>query len=150
VNPFLQLCARLAHRLESLRALPPLLARLTVGWIFIESGTGKLRNLPEVAAFFQSLHLPHPAPLASLVALCETLGGIFLAAGLCTRWVSLLLLGILVAALTTVRWPELEGVADLLSAPEFLFALLLFGLWLTGPGPLSFDHWFFRRWRRLG
>jgi uncharacterized membrane protein YphA (DoxX/SURF4 family) len=35
---------------SSLRWLPPTLTRLTLGWVFIESGWGKLHNLPKIVA----------------------------------------------------------------------------------------------------
>ena len=53
---------RLIHRVgSSLRWLPPTVARLTLGWIFLQSGWGKLHSLPKVIEFFRSLGIPAPA-----------------------------------------------------------------------------------------
>ena len=63
--------ARLRRMIHSvsrrLRWLPPSVARLTVGWVFLQSGWGKLQNLPKVVGFFTELGIPAPqfqAPLA--------------------------------------------------------------------------------------
>jgi putative oxidoreductase len=44
--------------------LAPLLARLTVGWVFLWSGWGKLNDLPTVIENFVSWGIPFPHILA--------------------------------------------------------------------------------------
>ena len=52
---------RLIHSVSrSLRWLPPSVARLTVGWVFLQSGWGKLQNLPKVVGVLHRAR--HPAP----------------------------------------------------------------------------------------
>ena len=47
---------------------PFLLAvRLYWGWQLIQSGWGKLHNLPKVTEFFTSLNLPMPAQMAVFI-----------------------------------------------------------------------------------
>jgi hypothetical protein len=51
-----------------LKWLPSLLARITIGAVFIESGWGKLHNLPKVIDFFHSLGIPYAEVQAPFVA----------------------------------------------------------------------------------
>ena len=52
---------RLVHAVsDRLKWLPPTVARITVGWIFLQSGWGKLHNLPKVVSFFAELGIPAP------------------------------------------------------------------------------------------
>jgi putative oxidoreductase len=138
----------LAHALERLRWALPLSARFLTGWVFIESGLGKLRHLDVLSQFFLSLGFPKPLVLAGVVASSEALFGMMLLAGLLTRAACLPLLGILATALVTLRGPELEGASDLFSTPELLFGVLLAWLLVEGPGPVSLDHVLFRKWKR--
>ena len=43
--------------------LAPLFARITVGWVFLLSGWGKLNNLPQVTENFIGWGIPFPALL---------------------------------------------------------------------------------------
>jgi hypothetical protein len=52
--------ARLRAVGDKLAFAGPMLARLTVGLVFIGTGWGKLHNLPDVTEFFASLHIPAP------------------------------------------------------------------------------------------
>ena len=51
-----------------LRWLPPLVARVTLGWTSFQSGWGKLHNIPKVVGFFTELGIPAPEFQARLVA----------------------------------------------------------------------------------
>ena len=56
---------RVAKHLEW---LAPLFARITVGWVFLLSGWGKLHNLPQVTENFVGWGIPFPhffTPLTS-------------------------------------------------------------------------------------
>ena len=48
--------------------------RCELGWIFAESGWGKLHNLKNVVNFFRSLGIPHPELHAPFVATVEFVG----------------------------------------------------------------------------
>ena len=71
--------ARLRRRIlsvcSSLRWLPPLIARLTLGLTFLQTGWGKLHDIPKVTAFFAELGLPAPGFQARLVATTEFSAG---------------------------------------------------------------------------
>ena len=130
---------------KSLAWLPPLLARITVGWVFIESGWGKLHHLDKVTAFFSELGLPAPGFQAHLVASTEFLGGMLLLAGLFTRLASCPLIIIMVVAILTTKHEDLHGFSDLIGFSETLYMLLLFWLAVAGAGAASLDKWILRK-----
>ena len=73
----------LARRVgNALSWLSPSLARLTAGWIFFQSGWGKLHDLGKVTDYFISLGLPAPAFQAELTATTEFVCGTLLLLGL--------------------------------------------------------------------
>jgi putative oxidoreductase len=123
---------------------PLLLAvRLYWGWQLIQSGWGKLHNLPRVTEFFTSLGLPMPAQTALAISCLEFFGGIFLAAGLLSRVTSLALtINLIVAYITADR----EALFSIFSDPDkfyaaapytFLVASLI--ILIFGPGKISVD-----------
>jgi hypothetical protein len=59
--------------------LGPLLARITVGWVFLWSGWGKLNNLPQITENFIGWGIPFPHILTPLTSGIEFFGGLFLA-----------------------------------------------------------------------
>src|SRR6185312_11507863 len=65
--------------------LAPLFARITVGWVFLWSGWGKLQDLPRITQAFIEWGIPLPRFLTPLTAGIELFGGIFLLLGFLTR-----------------------------------------------------------------
>jgi putative oxidoreductase len=65
--------------------LGPPFARITVGWVFLPSGWGKLNNLPLVTTNVVGWGIPAPQLLAPFVSGIEFFGGLFLLLGLLTR-----------------------------------------------------------------
>jgi putative oxidoreductase len=59
--------------------LAPLFARITVGWVFLRSGWGKLHSLPQVIENFIGWGIPAPHLLAPFVSAVEFFGGLFFA-----------------------------------------------------------------------
>jgi putative oxidoreductase len=55
LSRFRRLVLRVAARL---RWIAPTLSRLTLGWVFLQSGWGKLHNLEKVIGFFTELGIP--------------------------------------------------------------------------------------------
>jgi putative oxidoreductase len=55
--------------------LPPLTARITVGWVFLWSGGGKLNDLPTVTANFIDWGIPFPHILTPFVCLVSFSAG---------------------------------------------------------------------------
>lgn len=131
---------RSANSLQS----PFLLAiRLYWGWLFCQTGWGKLSDIPKVVDFFTSLGIPAPALNAHFIALLEFGGGILLILGLGSRLIALpLTIDMIMAYLTADR----EALQSFFSQPEkfynadpftFLFASLL--ILIFGPGWFSLD-----------
>lgn len=119
--------------------LPLLAARVTVGWVFVRSGWGKLHNLEGVTAFFASLGIPAPELQAPLVAGIEFAGGILLLLGLATRWTALPLIGVMLVAIRTALWDDVEALSDLFGLAEFCYVVMLVGLVVFGAGAISID-----------
>lgn len=119
--------------------LPLALARLTVGWVFLQSGWGKLHNLEGVTSFFESLGIPAPHLQAPLVAGIEFAGGLLLLLGLATRFAAAPLVGVMAVAIGTALWADLEGLSDLFALAEFGYIVILIGLVVFGSGSLSLD-----------
>jgi putative oxidoreductase len=78
-----------------------LVLRLVVGVTFLLHGLDKLGGLSGVEQFFDSLGIPAPGLMATLVAVTETVGGVLLIVGLLTPLAgAALAVDMLVAALT--------------------------------------------------
>ncbi len=132
--------ARLETTGDKLSFVGPALARLTVGLVFIGTGWGKLHTLPDVTAFFASLHIPAPGFNATLAAATEFFGGILILLGLGTRLVALPLSFTMVVAILTAKRDDLTGLTALVGFDEW--AYLVFFIWLAvaGAGPVSLDR----------
>jgi putative oxidoreductase len=126
------LCARL-------RFLPPTLARLTLGWVFLLSGWGKLHHLPDVIDFFASLGIPAPQLQAPFASGVEFVCGGLLLAGLFSRLAAAPLVVVMVVAIATARAEELTSLGALFGFIEYLYIVLLGYVAIEGPGPLSLD-----------
>lgn len=126
--------------LLKLDSLPLLVARLSVGWVMVESGYGKLGNLPDVVEFFRSLGIPAPELQAPFAAGSELLFGATLMLGLFTRMSAIPLMVIMTVAIVTAKREELTGVSDLLGFIEYLYITLLLVLLVRGGGFLSLDR----------
>jgi putative oxidoreductase len=130
-----------AHALTRRAAfVPPLLARLTVGLAFVESGWGKLHHLDTVAEYFDELGIPAPAFQAAFVSSVELICGSLVLLGLGTRIASVPLIATMVVALLTAKASEIAGVSELIGTIELGYALLLAWLAIAGPGAVSVDH----------
>lgn len=143
------LVARIASLIDQaqrrLAWLPPTAARVTVGWIFLQSGWGKLHNLEGVVSFFTDLGIPAPHLQAPFVAGTEFVGGALLLLGLATRFAALPLIGVMTVALLTALRDQIHELSDLFGLAEFCYIVLLSGLAVFGAGPLSLDALLRRR-----
>lgn len=129
--------------------LAPLLARVTLGVLFMSTGWGKVHNLAKVAAFFAELHIPAPALQATFVSYVELIGGALILVGLYARVASLPLIGSMAVAILTAKADEVHGLPDLFGLVEWTYLALLAWVALAGPGRVSVDHFIFaRRGRR--
>ena len=137
---------RLVLRVSTgLRWLPPTVARLAIGWIFLQSGWGKLQDLSKVVAYFADLGIPAPQIQAPLAAATEFVCGALLLLGLATRLASLPLIGTMLVAILTALRGDIQELSDLFGLAEFLYIALLLWLGAYGPGPISLDGLFAKK-----
>ncbi len=133
INRFHTLLARLEW-------LPPLLARVMIGWVFFWAGYGKLGNLEPVIGYFNSIGIPFANIQAPMVAGLELLGGLALVLGFATRYFSAVLIGIMAVALMTAHSAEVNKPADLFKIYEFVYIIVMGYLAIYGAGKFSVDH----------
>jgi putative oxidoreductase len=129
--------------------LAPLFARITVGWVFLLSGWGKLNNLPQVIENFAGWGIPSPHVLAPFVSGVEFFGGLFLLLGFLTR-ISGGALGItMIVAIRSAKWADVDSLETLLGFDEFEYLALFLWLAIAGPGVVSVDYWLERWYARV-
>ncbi len=136
------------EKLEKAKWLPPLVARLTLAGVFIESGWGKIHNIEKVTEYFVSLKIPAAAFQAPFVAWNELIVGILMLLGLATRFASAPLIIMMTVAITTAKIEDIHEFTDVFSFSEFLFIVLALYLLITGPGAVSLDHWVRKKTRK--
>ena len=124
---------------SALRWLPPTVARLTLGWVFLQTGWGKLHNLEKVTGFFGSLGVPAPQIMAPMTAFFEFACGLLMLAGLATRVASLPIIAIMIVALATAKKGDIHELSDLFGASEYLYICIALWLGAYGAGPISAD-----------
>lgn len=121
--------------------LAPLFARITVGWVFLWSGWGKLHDLPTVTQNFIGWGIPFPQLLTPIVSGIEFFGGLFLLAGLLSR-ISAGALGVtMIVAIRSAKWADVDSLETLLGFDEFEYLALFLWIAIAGPGAFSLDHW---------
>jgi putative oxidoreductase len=132
-----------------------LIVRLYWGWQLAQSGWGKLHSLSNVAEYFGSLGLPMPAQMAVFIACVEFLGGIFLALGLASRIIGLVLsVNLAMAYVIGDREALLSVFSDpdkFIAAAPFAFLMVALIVLIFGAGRISADTviWFFLRSERV-
>jgi putative oxidoreductase len=137
-----------------MRPFGPAALRLCVGAVFAAHGAQKLfgiwggGGLDGTTAYFASLGLNPPYPLAAVTALSEFVGGLLLILGWVTRWAALVLAVEMAVAVYKVHYPNgfflnWNLVPGRGHGMEFNLVLIgaLVSLMLTGPGALSLDEW---------
>jgi putative oxidoreductase len=125
--------------------LAPLFARLVTGWVFVWTGWGKLTHLPLVIDNFGTWGIPAPQVLAPFVSGVEFFGGILLLAGLLTRITAGALGVVMIVAVLSVQWPDVDSLLTLLGLEEIMYLALFLWLAIAGAGRLSLDHLLERR-----
>jgi len=123
-----------------IHSLPSIVARFVIGFVFIESGYGKFKNIDQVIRYFESLSIPFSHFQAPLVAGAELIAGVMILVGLITRLASLPLITIMVVALVTAKADEIVDLSSLLGLSEFLYIVLLLGLLIHGAPRISIDQ----------
>ena len=125
---------------QHLQWLAPLFARITVGWVFLLSGWGKLQNLPQVTENFIGWGIPYPRLLTPFTSGVEFFGGLFLLLGFMTR-ISAGALGVtMIVAIRAAKWADVDSLETLLGFDEFEYLALFLWLAIAGAGVVSLDH----------
>jgi putative oxidoreductase len=142
LNQFILWPARVADHFPWAGAL---IARLTVGYVFMLTGWGKLQHLGRVTEYFASLGIPMPHILAPFVAGLECFGGLFLIVGLFTRISAGGLAVTMIVAILTAKWADVDSLHTLLGFEETLYLVIFAWLAISGAGKASLDDWIMRK-----
>ncbi|MGH8751049.1 MAG: DoxX family protein [Burkholderiales bacterium] len=125
-----------------------MVARVTVGWVFLWSGWGKLNNLPQVIENFIGWGIPFPHILTPFVSGVEFVGGLLLLLGLFTRLAAAPLVIVMMVAIRSALWEQVDSLETLLGFEEFAYLAIFLWLAIAGPGIVSLDHLLQRLWPR--
>jgi putative oxidoreductase len=139
MNRLNELATRSLALVKRLESVALLIARLTVGVLFVSTGWGKVHNLAKVTAFFGELHIPAPAFNATLASFTELLCGALLVVGLASRLAALPLMVTMTVAILTAKLEEIHGLPDLFGEVEWTYLVLLLIIAVFGPGKASLD-----------
>jgi putative oxidoreductase len=120
--------------------LPPLFARLVVGWVFLWSGWSKLNALDAITQNFIGWGIPFPHILTPFVSGVEFVGGFLILLGLFTRLAAAPLVIVMVVAIISAKWANVDNLETLLGFEEVSYMALFGWLAVAGPGPVSIDH----------
>jgi putative oxidoreductase len=132
--------------------LGPLIARLAVGLLFFLSGRGKLfvpERREQMRETLVAVGIPFAGVNAVLVSTVEFLFGLGLIFGALTPLACVMLGCVMVVAIATSAIKEFEAppllrwLSEFLYLPEVLYLVILFWLFLSGPGWFSVDHLIF-------
>ena len=119
--------------------LAPLVARVTVGWTFAVTGWGKLHNLPKIVDYFTELGIPYPQIQAPFASANEFVCGVLVLVGLATRVASIPLIFVMLVAIRTAQWENVDSIAALVGLVEWAYVAIFTWLAIAGPGPVSLD-----------
>lgn len=126
--------------------LPPLFARLVVGWVFLWTGWAKLNNLPRMIENFTEWGIPFPHVLTPFVSAVEFGGGLLLLIGLFTRLAATPLVVVMAVAIVAAKLGQIDSLETLLGFEEVAYMALFGWLAVAGPGPVSLDALLQRRY----
>jgi putative oxidoreductase len=127
-------------KIKNCASVPLLLARMTIGVIFMQAGYGKLTHLSSATEFFVELGIPFPELNVILASSTELVGGALILLGLFTRVVSLPLIGVMIVAIATAQLGSLNSLQEVLGLQEWDYIVILTILFVSGAGKISIDH----------
>ncbi len=130
--------------LDGISWVGPLMARLTLGFMFFSTGRGKMAHPP--VEFFENLGIPLPVFHAHFVGYLEAIGGAALILGLATRFFAAGLGITMIVALATAVAPRVDSVLDLVGESEAIYLALCAWLFVAGAGKMSLDRVAYRKW----
>lgn len=123
--------------LDALRPYMPLVVRLALGFLLVAHGLDKFETgLGNVGDAFDGWGVPLPDISATFVAVFEVIGGIALLIGIATRFVALVMIGVLVGAMVFVKF-EMGVLGGYETDLAYIAGLA--SLVATGAGTISAD-----------
>jgi putative oxidoreductase len=131
--------SRLLDFLYKIRWLGPLVARLSFGYFWLETGIAKVQNLDGFTQRFMGWGVPFPAFSAGLSAWTELVGGALIMLGLFTRLISIPMIINMIVAIVLVVSANFQGIDEFGEADETVYILIFFWLLMAGPGKVSLD-----------
>ena len=126
-----------------------LVARVLIGWIYLQSGAGKIMDPVTVATGLTRRGVPDI--LAYMAPFVEFFGGLALVLGFATRYAALLLILFTIIAtwISHTFWSFPEGAQRNQQFTQFWKNVTMTGgllaLFVTGPGRFSLDRWLSKR-----
>lgn len=121
-----------------------LFARIVIGYVFILSGWGKLTHLDAMIANFREWQIPFPEIMTPFVAGFEFIGGMFLILGILTRFSAAGLAIVMLVAIKSVKWAEVDSIMTLFAFEEMSYFIIFAWLALFGAGKISIDYLCFK------
>lgn len=118
----------------------PLVARLIVGYVFMLTGWAKLNNLPQMIENFRGWGIPFPEIMTPLVSGIECFGGLFLILGFMTRISGGALAVVMVVAIASAKWADVDSLETLLGFEETVYFAVFTWLAIAGAGKASVDY----------
>ncbi|MBR0799213.1 DoxX family protein [Bradyrhizobium jicamae] len=118
----------------------PLIMRIIVGYTFMLAGWGKLTNLAQVTQNFVEWGIPFPNILTPFVSSVECFGGIMLILGLFTRIPAAMLAVVMIVAIKSAKWGDVDSLETLLGFEEATYFAAFMWLAIAGPGDASLDR----------
>ncbi len=123
-----------------LSELAPLAARLITGEIFMTSGWVKLQNLDVMIENFIGWGIPFPQILTPFVSGAEFVCGILIMLGLFTRISAGILGVIMIVAIKSALWEQVDSLDTLFGFSETAYLVLSMWLAIAGAGKISIDR----------
>jgi putative oxidoreductase len=124
-----------------------LVARVLMGWLFVESGWRKLMGMDAFIASLVQRRVPYATMLGWIGAPLEFFGGVALMLGVFTRCTTLAVIVFTIAAtlISHRYWEFADGAARRMHQNHFSKNLAILGglvlLVVTGGGRFSVDGW---------
>ena len=118
----------------------PLIMRIVAGYTFMLAGWGKLNNLPLMIENFAGWGIPFPTILTPFVSAVECFGGAMLILGLFTRIPAAMLAVVMVVAIISAKWGDVDSLQALLGFEEATYFAGFMWLAIAGPGAASMDR----------
>ena len=118
----------------------PLLVRVVAGYVFMLTGWGKLNNLPQMIENFRGWGIPYPEIMTPLASGIECFGGIALILGLFTRLAGGALAVIMIVAVVSAKWADIDSAETLFGFEEASYFVIFTWLAIAGAGKASLDQ----------